>query len=158
MHRSSLIILGVLVVQSCARLTLAADAIDVLVKKLDSDMGWRRGTGPTIQLASNATPSEVIASAVKFSTFGKVETNHYIRAAQMSVSQIRSYKTSGIREVHLKGMPNCSAALIDSDLGKKILLFRYEENQKMSYWLTRFYDAPQEAESSLPANGVPLRR
>jgi len=68
---------------------------------------------------------------------------------------IKTYQVPEVRKVQLKAMPNCSAALIESDLGRKILLFRYEQHEKTSFWWTRFYDATQKTEPNDAASTGP---
>ncbi len=105
-----------------------SDSIDRLVQKLNSDIGglWINGTYPIIRLPANAKAEEVLAQAVKMTGFDK--------------GNIKTYKIRKVRRIKLNaiGMENCSVALVESDLGTKIFLFRYEG--KTSWW-TRFYDA-----------------
>ena len=110
---------------------LAGDPIDVLTTKLNSDPMWPNGEAPRISLPSNAAPKEVVASAAKMWGF---DSGH-----------IKTYQVLGVRKMRLDGMPDCSAALIESDLGRKILLFRYEQHGKRSFWWTRFFAVPLEA-------------
>ena len=106
------------------------NAIDTLVKELNSaHYDWMDGKHPVIRLSSNATPEEVISNAVVAATF------------------VKDYRILECRRVHFRdNMLDCFAALIDSDLGKKILLFQYEacENGK-GFWLSHFYDVPKPA-------------
>ena len=71
---------------------------------------------------------------------------------------IKTFKIVEVRKIPLDAMPGCSAALIESDLGSKILLFKYEPRDKTSFWWTRFYDAPKEAEPNGATNGASPRR
>ncbi len=129
----------------CALAAPRSDPIAALAKKLNSDPMWPNGKAPFISLSSNAAPKEVVASAVKMWGF---DSGH-----------IKRFEIVEVRTIRLDAMPNCSAALIESDLGRKILLFRYEPHEKMSFWWTRFYDAPQEAEPEKgAANGASPRR
>ncbi len=105
------------------------DPIDMLVQKLNVDTHglWVNGLYPDIELPEDAKPEEVIAQAFKMIGFDK--------------GHIKTYQVSKIRRVNLNahGWEKCSAAIIESDLGKKILLFKYEEKLR---WWTRFYDVP----------------
>jgi hypothetical protein len=104
-----------------------ADPIDRIVQKLNTDKHdlWANGAYPVISFPANAKPETVIAQAVKMTGF---DNGH-----------IKTYKIVKIRRAKLNAhnMRNCSAALIESDLGTKVILFRY--NNKSSWW-TRFYD------------------
>jgi hypothetical protein len=118
-----------LVAGCCALAATASDPVDALARKLNSDPMWPNGEAPTLSLSSNAAPKEVVASAVKLWGFDR--------------GHIKTYHILEVRKVQLTAMPDCSAALIESDLGTKILLFRHERDDKMSFWWTRFYDAPE---------------
>jgi len=105
-----------------------ADPIDALVKKLNASNGfWINGLYPNINFPRDAEPNEVIAQAVQQSGFDQ--------------GHIKSYQIQEIRQVQLStGLTETfSAALMQSDLGTKILLFKPEENNR---WWTRFYDVP----------------
>lgn len=108
------------------------DPINKIVQELNSDKFgmWVNGIYPIINLPANAKPEEVIAQAIKMTGFDK--------------GHIKTYKIVEIRKVKLNApsMENCSAALIESDLDVKVLLFKYEENSSSSTWWTRFYDIP----------------
>jgi hypothetical protein len=116
------------------------DPIDALARELNSHPLWPNGEAPNISLSSNATPKEVATRAVEMWGF---DGGH-----------IKTYQILEVRQIRLDAMPGCAAALIESDLGKKILLFRYEQHGKTGLWWTRFYNAPEEAESNHAANAV----
>lgn len=118
------------------------NAIDALVEKLNSSPLWTNGDFPIIELSSNATPQEVVESAVsKWSLEG---------------GMISTFRILETRKVQLHGMPDCSAALIESDSGMKILLFRYSRGVGLKNdWWTRFFDAPEAA--GLSAHKLPQR-
>jgi len=122
------ILLSLVAVYTSAGAT--TNAIDTLVKELNSaHYDWMGGKHPIIRLSSNATPEEVISNVV---TAGTV---------------IKSYQILECRKVRLHAnMLDCFAAQVDSDIGKKILLFQYEasENGK-GFWWSHFYDVPKPA-------------
>jgi hypothetical protein len=91
---------------------------------------WVNGAYPIISLPEDAKPEAVLAQAFKMTGFDK--------------GHIKTYRIREVRGVELtaSGMKNCFAVLVESDLGKKILLLRYQGKQR---WWTRFYDAiPKE--------------
>ena len=131
-----------LLIGGYVRANSPTNSIDVLVQELNSSNGlWRNGGYPIIALSSNATLQEVVSAAVtKWSLDG---------------GQIKTFRILEARKIELKHLPDCSAALIDSNLGKKVLLFRYE---RPGSWWTRFVDVTEKAEPSAPANGASPRR
>jgi len=108
------------------------DPIDQIANKLNSDIHglWVNGGYPTIKLPADEKPENVIEQAIKTVGFDK--------------GHIKTYKIIEVRKIKLNasGMENCSAALIESDLGKKVLLFKYKESS--SQWWTRFFEIPEE--------------
>ena len=117
-----------LVAAGHVRANSQTNSIDALVEKLNSSPLWINSYTTIIELPSNATPQEVVASAVG-DTFRILET----------------------RKVRLNDMPDCSAALIETDLGMKILLFKFEGTRNIRFkdmWWTRLFDAPETAEST----------
>lgn len=105
-----------------------SDSINMLVQKLNSDIHgmWVNGEYPIIRLPADAKPEEVITQAVKMTGFDR--------------GHIKTYRIREMRRVvklNAHNMENCSAVLVNSDLGTKILLFRYEGK---TGWWTRFYD------------------
>ncbi|MDF7809676.1 hypothetical protein P4E94_19715 [Pontiellaceae bacterium B12219] len=107
----------------------AGDPIDDLVTKLNSDKFglWVNGISPILDLPQTAPTNSIIKKATQMVGFDK--------------GRIESYKVIEIRKVELKAKPKCSAVLIQTNLGEKILLFNFEGND----WWTRFYDTPQKA-------------
>ena len=107
-----------------------SDPIDRLVMQYNASYGlWINGTYPIIDLPPDAKPKEVLDQAVQKWGFDQ--------------GHITSYKIQEIRELtKLKVGENEApymAALIESDLGKKIFLFRPERNNR---WWVRFCDLP----------------
>ena len=62
---------------------------------------------------------------------------------------IRAFQILEIREIKFQYGGKCSAALVDSDQGRKIVLYKYEKLEAEGYWLPRFYDLPQAPNKSL---------
>jgi len=118
-----------LVFASCAGTkTTVPDPIDALAQRLNaSGMGmWSNGEYPDINLSSDAKPNEVLDQAIKMFGFDQ--------------GHIKTYQIQKIRQVQLD-TETYSAALIQSDFGKKIFLFKPERNNR---WWTRFYDVEEE--------------
>ena len=103
-----------------------SDAIDNLVHKLNSDTSglWVNGGYPNLELPEDAQPDQVVARAIQLTGFDEGPISRY------DILEVRSVTLN-------TGMGNYSAALIDSNLGPKIILFRYEG--KAIGWWTRFY-------------------
>jgi hypothetical protein len=104
------------------------DPINSLVTRLNADPLWCNGIFPTITLPADAQPEAVLAEAAKRVGFdhGYMKTFHIL--------QVRSVELTASGEGKMK------AALIDSDLGTKILLFGH--GGEAAGWWTRFYDVP----------------
>ena len=107
------------------------DPISVLTNRLNDEVGglWINGTYPIIHLPATATTTDVLNEAIKKTGFDE--------------GHIKKYKILTTRTVSLRaGNTNeYCALLIDSDLGRKILLMRYEG--EITGWWTRFYNAKQ---------------
>jgi len=91
------------------------DPISALVQKLNASNGlWKNGLFPSFSLPSDAKPEEVLEQLLKM--------------AGLNEGQIKTYKIHEVRQVQLTngGTETYSAALVESDLGTKILLFKYE--------------------------------
>ena len=110
-----------------------SDPIDSLVQRLNATHGmWINGLYPDINLPANAQPEEVLAAAVKMTGFDQ--------------GHIKSFKIESLRQVELMaaGQQTFSVALVDTDFGKKIFMFRPERNNG---WWTRFYDVEEEKQT-----------
>ena len=123
-----------LTLTSCAGTkTTVADPIDALVARLNATQGlWINGIFPIIELPADATADEVLAAAVKMTGFDQ--------------GHIKSFKIQSVRQVELMaaGKQTFSVALVDSDLGQKIFMFKPEKNNR---WWTRFYDVEEEEQN-----------
>jgi hypothetical protein len=112
----------------CSQLGHAAtDAIDTLIAKLNGSHVWRNGRYPSIRLPSNAPIDAVVEEAI-----GKVGFNE---------GRVEHYTVVSARSVYLDSYRNQEycALLIDTNLGRKILLMTHEGDA--TGWWTRFYDA-----------------
>jgi len=123
-----------LALASCAGTkATVSDPIDTLVQRLNATGGmWSNGEYPDISLPSDVKPDAVLAQAVKVTGFDR--------------GHIKTYQIQEIRQVPLD-TETYSAALVQSDLGMKIFLFKPERNNR---WWTRFYDVPKKK----PNNGM----
>jgi hypothetical protein len=131
------IMLLCLTLSSCAQIRSShSDPIDALAQELNASNGlWINGLYPDISLPPDATPEDVLAQAAKMSGFdqGHIKTYHIreVRQVQLNTGQMENY----------------SAALVESDLGTKILLFKHEGNNR---WWTRFYAVPHDQHNDRP--------
>ena len=104
------------------------DPISALSTRLQSDKGgmWKNGAFPIIDLPDNASLQAVLANGVKMWGFDE--------------GGITEYKVITTRKVSLEvgNMPEYTAVLIDSNLGRKIFVMQYQ-----GLWWTRFFDANQ---------------
>jgi hypothetical protein len=111
--------------------TTVPDPIDALVQRLNATGGMGlNGEYPDISLPSDAKPNEVLTQAVKVFGFDQ--------------GHIQTYQIQNIRQVRLD-TEIYSAALVHSDLGKKIFLFKPERS---NMWWTRFYDIEEEKQNN----------
>jgi hypothetical protein len=117
-----------------------ADPIDTLVTNLNASHGlWINGMYPIIELPADAKTEQVLAAAVKMTGFDQ--------------GHIKTYKIVEVRTVQIntgRAEPY-SAALVESDLGMKIFLFKAERSNR---WWTRFYDVPKK-EQNKPSEATP---
>lgn len=105
------------------------DAIDELADELSGNPLWMNGIYPSIKLSEKAGHEKVISECFKMTGFEK--------------GHVKDYKIIAIKKVKIRGpLPDdYFAALTDTDLGKKIVLFRYE-NPDTGWW-ARVYDLPR---------------
>lgn len=125
--RRIIVAIGLLLLVGCS----TPDPIGVLTKRLNDDIGglWINGMYPIIHLPSNASTKDVLDEAIKKTGFDE--------------GHIKRYNILNTRTVNLRAgtTHEYSAILIDSDLGRKVILMRYEG--ETTGWWTRFYDAKQ---------------
>lgn len=105
------------------------DAIDELADELSENPLWMNGEYPSIRLSGKADHEEVISECFTMTGFEK--------------GHVKEHRIISIRKVKIRGpLPDdYFAALTDTDLGKKIVLFRYE-NPDTGWW-ARVYDLPR---------------
>ena len=119
----------------CSAFTAQAP-IDALVTRLSSNPMWINGISPVISLPNTAESSAVIAECFKMTGFDE--------------GHIKNYKILEIKKVKIRGpLPDdYYAALVDTDLGEKIVLFQYS-NPSTGWW-TRVYDSKYPADQGIP--------
>lgn len=102
------------------------DSIDRFTAELSGNPLWMNGGYPAIKLPQKAKHDEVIAECFKLTGFDQ--------------GHVKDYKIVKIKKVNIRSpLPeDYFAALTDTDLGKKIVLFRYES--LTTGWWTRVYD------------------
>jgi hypothetical protein len=122
-------IIAVILFVALTRWTFAAmtnNPIDILVAQLSNDHFWQNGVFPVINLPETASPNEVIAQCFKMTGFNE--------------GRIKTYKILETKTVRIPGsLPvTYTAALVDSDLGQKIVLIKHIQPD---HWWTRVYNA-----------------
>ncbi len=105
----------------------AEDPIARLSEELSKNPLWINGEFPSIMLPATAKPEEVIKECFKMTGFARGHVTDF---------EIKEQKKIKIKGGHPEGY---SVARCESDLGGKIVLFRYE-SPKVGWW-TRVYDA-----------------
>jgi hypothetical protein len=121
------VIAAVLVGCATTRNPVDHDPIDQLVTNLSASHGlWRRSSPPVIKLPATASTKEVVAKALE--------------------GQVASCKILKGRPVLVQGtLPELTytAALVQTNVGKKIVIFRYEE--EAAGWRTWIFDVKPSA-------------
>jgi hypothetical protein len=136
-----LLVFAALLVVGYATADTTTNSIDTLVQKLNASNGlWLNGGYPILPVSSNATPQEVVSAAVKMWS--------------VEGGRIKTFRIVEARKIELRHLPGCSAALLESNLGSYILLFRYEKYNvaEGGNWWTRFVAVTEKAEPSGAAN------
>ena len=87
---------------------VAVDPIDQLVTRLSSDPMWQNGASAILDLRETASPEQIVKRVIEMTGFDR--------------GHIKSYTILKIREVQIHG-GSFSAALVQSDMGEKIVLF-----------------------------------
>lgn len=104
------------------------DPIDRLVADCSTSHGeWENGEYPTLNLPETASPEEVIKTIFEKIGFDK--------------GHVTSHKILRIRHVRIRGsLPDSyTAALVQTDLGEKIVLFKYGSSR--TGWWSRVFDS-----------------
>ena len=123
--KQSLTCLAVALLVGCAT---TPDPIDRLVADFSASHGlWENGVSPLLGLPETALPEQVIKRTFEMTGFDK--------------GHVTSYKILKIRQVHIQGsLPDSyTAALIQTDFGEKIILFKYVG--LTVGWRSRVFDA-----------------
>ena len=110
--------------------------VDQLVADLSSSHGhWENGTYPVLGLPGTASPEQVVKGVFDMTSF--------------DAGHIASYRIIEIRPVYIQGSVPAAytAALVQTDLGEKIVLFDYV-GPKVG-WLSRVY-ASNRAHNQTP--------
>jgi len=127
-----------------ANANAATNSIDALVQRLNSmEYSWVDSMGPYIGLSSNASPQQIVGVAAKEWSW---------------LTKVKRFKIVEVRQVKVTYLQECSAALIETNVGRKICLFRYLQDEKEGSWWTRFFDVAEKVEPLTSANGAPRRR
>jgi len=101
------------------------DPIDTLASRLShlsQNHLWMNGPYPIIDLPADSAPIDVIKKCTEMWGF---QDGH-----------IKKYKVLEIKEVEIYSNGKFKGAVLDSDHGKKLLLFRFEYKS----WWSRFFD------------------
>lgn len=107
------------------------DAIDQLVVKLSASHGlWVNGMSPTLGLPASASTDQALARVFEMMEFDR--------------GRVTVHQTVTIRKVEIAGGPSglYTAALLDTNLGRKIVLLRHEGES--AGWWCRVCDATGE--------------
>ena len=99
----------------------ASDPIDNLLKTLDPYGLWTNGAFQPIVLPVSASPRQVVAE-------------------YLSRDHFEPYSVVEIREINVSSY-KYFAALINSNMGRKIILFKYLGSSTGTGWWARMYDA-----------------
>jgi len=102
------------------------DAISRRIAQLDDFGLWTNGASPKIDLPPSATSEEVLAAMFSRVGFDK--------------GHVKTHRVLQEREVPIGKDPKpYRAVLVETDLGRKVVLLRYES--PATGWWTRAYDA-----------------
>src|SRR5579871_4955095 len=107
-----------------------ADPINGLVIRLSSQPEWRYGIYPTIDLPQSTTTNQVVEQIFKTTAF----------RTDAGIQSVKTFKILEIRHVYIPASDAdpYTAVLVETDLGRKIAVFRLEPDKK---WWSRVYDA-----------------
>jgi hypothetical protein len=122
-----------IVVALLVGLVAKADSIIELVTRVSSQPEWRYGIYPTIDLPRTATTNQVAEQVFKTTAFN----------TDAGIQSVKTFKLLEIRQVNIPASDTDSytAVLVETDLGRKIAVFRWEQDQEKAYWWSRVYDA-----------------
>ena len=109
-----------------------SDPVDRLVAKLSSSHGlWRNGGSPIPGLPATASTDQVVSRVFQMTGFVR--------------GHVTTHRILTVRKVRIPGdLPDIYTAVVtDTDLGRKIVLLRYEG--PAAGWWSRVYDADTSA-------------
>ena len=110
------------------RQTVQPDSIEALVARLSSSHGlWVNGVFPTLDLPAAASTEQVVARVFQMTGFDK--------------GHVSSHRILETRQVRIgDSFPDATytAVLVDTDLGRKIVLLQYS-SPSVGWW-SRVYD------------------
>ncbi len=109
-----------------------SDPVDRLVTKLSSSHGlWRNGEFPSLGLPATASTEQLVSRLFQMTGFDR--------------GQVTTHRILKVRKVRIPGdLPDIyTAVVIDTDLGRKIVLLKYEG--PAAGWWSRVYDADTSA-------------
>jgi hypothetical protein len=99
---------------------------------------WQNGLYPMLGLPESASPEQILERVFQKTGFDR--------------GHVSSYKILEVRQVRIPGsLPDrYTAALVQTDLGEKIVLFKYD-GQAAGGWWSRVYEANRTYYSKLSA-------
>jgi hypothetical protein len=103
--------------------TAASDPIDRLVVDLSNSQTWLDGEYPMLGLPESSSTEQILERVFQKTGFDR--------------GHVSSYKVLEVRQVRI---PGYTAALVHTDLGEKIVLFKYD-GQAVGGWWSRVYEA-----------------
>jgi len=109
-----------------------SDPVDRLVTRLSSSHGlWRNGEFPSLGLPASASTEQLVSRVFQMTGFER--------------GQVTTHRILKVRKVRIPGdLPDIYTAVVtDTDLGRKIVLFKYEG--PATGWWSRVYDAETSA-------------
>ena len=126
MRSAFFIILAALLV-GCAT-TKQPDPIDQLVTRLSSSGVWMNGVSPKIDMPPSASAEQIVKIVLE-------------QEVGPNIARVTSYKILDARPVHFSGLNlNFTAALVQTNVGQKIVLFTNFGADFHFRWWSRVYD------------------
>ncbi len=104
------------------------DSIEALVTQLSSShLMWKNGLFPTLDLPATASIEQILERVFQLSGFekGHVSSHRILETRQVRIGESSSEATY-------------TAVLVDTDLGRKIVLLQYLSTSES--WWSRVYD------------------
>ena len=107
----------------------AVDPIDELVTRLSASPLWQNGIYPRLDLPKTASIDDVIARVFQLTGFdeGHVKEHRILETRVVSIRPVDRPALVDPRFERVRSDPDMyTAVLVDTDLGKKVLLLKYE--------------------------------